>query len=113
MFAGFSKFILHFFAWSKTKSPPNWSGRCSAAQELYDRHSAVLEQLNVIGHLSRTIRNLTVAEHDALGVVCTQFGVVCRASYQKGLIVKGHIVEAPCQLRTLLQDVGRLRRGWS
>lgn len=58
------------------------------------RHSAVIEQLDIVGHLTRAVRPLEAAEVETLKEACAAFGVAWRESYphRKQMTVKGHIV---------------------
>jgi hypothetical protein len=63
------------------------------ADDFVKRHTAVLEPLVVVGHLTRAVRMLSAGEISELKLACARFGAAWRTGYRDLLTVKGHVVE--------------------
>ena len=63
------------------------------ADDFVQRHTAVLEPLVIVGHLSRAVRMLSADEISELKHAGARFGAAWRAGYKDLLTVKGHVVE--------------------
>ena len=63
------------------------------ADDFVQRHTAVLEPLVIVGHLSRAVRMLSADEISELKLACARFGAAWRAGIRDLLTVKGHVVE--------------------
>jgi hypothetical protein len=81
--------ILEAFAAKKSASKG-----ASTAAEFTATHSRMLEQLQVMSHLTLTTDVLSALQLNQLELACASFGEAFRLSYPNQMLaVKGHIVE--------------------
>jgi hypothetical protein len=63
------------------------------SDDFVQRHTAVLEPLLIVGHLTRAVRMLSADEISELKLACVRFGAAWGGWFRDLLTVKGHVVE--------------------
>ena len=63
------------------------------SDDFVQRHTAVLEPLLIVSHLTRAVRMLSADEISELKLACVRFGAAWGGWFRDLLTVKGHVVE--------------------